>query len=198
MFYLAVPITTRGQTFGYLFSRQLKLKPGIYQARVGVREIGTDRIGTASAWVDVPNLERSKLELSSLVLLDPLRTTPVPVKESKAEELKRIKTIQGIRLYPRNNVCGYFFRIYRNADTPIGSDLTLKTDLLKDGKPVRQNQWTPISSGKKDIGGGKEQVYVGGKVNLAGLTPGMYELSVSVRDASAKKTAQRTAVFGIE
>jgi VWFA-related protein len=188
---------TQGQTHGYVFTKQLTLKPGVHQARVGVRELGTDRMGTAAAWIEVPDLERSKLALSSLILLDPLPAGKTAADAINAGELKQVKTVQGIRIYPRDEFFGYVFRVFRNVNTSIGSDLTLKTELLKDNKPVKQKEWLPLIAEQKNSDD-KGNVYVGGKVNLAGLTPGIYELSVSVKDARSKRTAQRTAVFGIE
>jgi hypothetical protein len=75
--------------------------------------------------------------------------------------------------------------------------LVIKTELLKDNRPVKQNQWRPLIAEQKD-NDDNGNVYVGGRVNFAGLAPGIYELSVTVKDARSKRTAQRTAVFGIE
>jgi VWFA-related protein len=187
----------KGRTNGYLFSKLLALKPGIYQARIGVRDTASGRMGTATAWIDVPNLARKKLALSDLILFD-----SVPGKEAAetgvhADELRPVRMLEGIRLYPRDNVCSYVFRVFRSVKSAVDSDLTLKTELLKEGKPVKQSQWMPLTGvekGKKEKG----QVYIGGKVDFAGLHPGVYELIVSVKDARSKKTAQRSAVFGIE
>ncbi|MBN1571411.1 MAG: VWA domain-containing protein [Acidobacteria bacterium] len=187
----------QGQTNGFVFSKQLTLKPGVYQARVGVREMETDRIGTATAWIEAPDLERSKLALSSLILLDPMPAGRTAADDANAGGLKQIKTVQGIRIYPRDEFCGYVFRVFRNINTPIGADLALKTELLKDGKPIKQKEWLSLIKEQKDKDD-KGNIYVGGKVNLAGLAPGIYELNVSVKDARSKKTAHRTAVFGIE
>lgn len=59
--------------------------------------------------------------------------------------------------------------------------------MLLDGKPVQQDQWLPLSADEKDMDG-KGQIYVGGKVDLDGLKPGVYELIVSVKDARSKKS----------
>lgn len=187
----------QGMTNGYMFSKQLTLKPGVYQARVGVRETETDRTGTAAAWIEVPDLKRSKLALSSLILLDPAPADKTAADDGSAGGLKRIKTVQGIRIYPRDEFCGYVFRVFRNGKAQIGTDLIMKTELLKDGKPVKQNEWRALIKEQKenDTAG---DTYIGGKVNLAGLLPGIYELSVSVTVARSKKTAHRTAVFGVE
>jgi len=142
--------------------------------------------------VDIPDLARSKLALSSLVLLDPL-----PAANANGNDLRRAKTVQGIRIYPRNEVCGYMLRVFRKATAPPEKDLTLKMELMKDGKPVQEVQWQQLVQEKREKDD-KGNIFIGGKVNLGGLQPGVYELCVSVKDARTKTTAQRAAVFGIE
>jgi VWFA-related protein len=179
---------------GYVFSKTLTLKPGAYQARVGVREAVTERTGTTSAWIEVPDLRKSKIALSSLLFLDP--PSVVDADPTNPNELQKIAMVQGVRLFQHDNVCTYAFHVYRSANSARGSDLAYKTELLKNGEPTKKNQWLPLSGEKNQSNNG--QVYVRGKVDLAGLDPGMYELCVSVRDARSNKIAQRTAMIGIE
>jgi VWFA-related protein len=187
----------QAQTNGYMFSKRLTLKPGAYQVRVGVREEGTDLMGTASTWIEVPDLARSKLALSSLMFLDPL-LEDVAVKDANNEgELKLVKTVQGVRLYPHNIACGYFFRLYRGLKAADVANLAMKLELLKDAKSVMQSRWRSLPIRKKDIDS-KGWAYVGQKLDLTALNPGIYELSVSVRDPKSKIIAQRSAVFGVE
>jgi VWFA-related protein len=187
----------KGRSNGFLFSKLLTLKPDIYQARVGVREKESNLMGTASAWVEVPDIARTRLALSSLALLDILPAADAAAEQTDGDALKPVKLLQGIRLYPRDNMCGYIFRVYRGGKIPVHPNLMLKTDLLTGGKPVRQSRWMPVTANAKVVDG-EEQVFVGGKVNLTGLKPGIYELSVSVMDSGLDKIAQRTAMFGIE
>jgi len=182
------------RTNGYLFSKTLTLKPGSYQARVGIREAVTERTGTTSAWIEVPDLRKSKIALSGLMFPDP--PSAADADRSNPGELRKTAMVQGVRLFQHDNVCAYAFRVYWSANSPVASDLTFKTELIKDGKPTKKNNWLPLS-GAKDPGS-NGQAYVSGEVDLAGLDPGMYELSVSVRDARSNRIAQRTAVIGIE
>jgi VWFA-related protein len=179
---------------GYVVSKTLTLKPGSYQARVGIRETVTARTGTASAWIEVPDLRKSKIVLSNLMFIDP--PSQVDADPATPGELKKAAMVQGVRLFRQDKVCTYAFRVYRSANSPVGSELTYKTELLKDGKPTKKNQWLPLSGEKDRNDNG--QVYVSGKVDLTGLDPGIYELCVSVRDARSNKIAQRTAAIGIE
>jgi VWFA-related protein len=194
---LAPERAAKGRSNGYVFSKRLTLKPGVYQARVGVREEGSDLIGTTTAWIDVPDLARSNLALSNLTLLTSLPAGDADGDQTNTEELKPAKMIQGVRLYPPDSVCGYVLRVYRNAKTPASSDLSLRTELLEGGKSVRQNPWTPLKPDKKDVDE-KGQIYVGGKIDLTGLKSGLYELNISVKDTHSNRMAQRSALFGIE
>jgi VWFA-related protein len=180
--------------YGYWYSRRLDLKPGVYQARIGVREKDTGRMGTTSAWVEVPDIKKSRFMLSSLILLDP---APAETKSGdiNAGDLKRVRTIQGVRLYEPDEACGYFFNLYPGQKKSDESSLKIKMELKKGAKAVLSHDWKELSVSKKDLKQ-KDGLYVGEKLNLAGLPPGVYELLVSVKDK--KQTMQRSVILGIE
>ncbi len=182
---------------GYRLSRRVPLKPGVYQVRVGVMESGTERIGTASDWVEVPNLARSKLALSSLVLLDPPAAGGAAMATVKPDTLGGSRMVQGVRLYPRSQTCAYLLRVFRTAGTPSDSPPVMQTELWYGGKSVRQDNWRPISAAPSGIDA-KGWFPISGGIDLAGLEPGLYELRVTVKDPVSKKSAERTVVFGVE
>jgi hypothetical protein len=53
---------------GLRYRKVVTLQPGLYQVRLVVREEGTSRIGSASEWIEVPDLASGKLALSSVFL----------------------------------------------------------------------------------------------------------------------------------
>jgi VWFA-related protein len=53
---------------GFRFDRRLSMKPGLYQIRVGVRDMAGGGIGTATSWLDVPDLGNKKLAISGVFL----------------------------------------------------------------------------------------------------------------------------------
>ncbi|HEX8178553.1 MAG TPA: VWA domain-containing protein, partial [Pyrinomonadaceae bacterium] len=61
-------------------------KPGPYQLRVAVRDAATERVGTASQFIDVPDLAEQRLTLSGLIIsgADEARVTPVEDKREAA------------------------------------------------------------------------------------------------------------------
>lgn len=187
----------QAKTGGYRFSRRVALKPGFYQARVGVREEGIDRMGTAAAWVEVPELAPAKLQMSSLMLRSSLDTNPASSEGMNVSELEQIKMVQGIHLYDRNDFCDYSFRVYEGNLNPAGPDLVLLKELLRDGKPVKQEPWRPIPAEDKNKDS-KGWFDLEGDVELSGFDPGVYELRISVKNTAANNVVQRSAVFGVE
>ncbi|MBK7996465.1 MAG: VWA domain-containing protein [Blastocatellia bacterium] len=53
----------------FFFSRTLTLKPGFYNIRFALRDPISNKLGSATTWVEVPDLEKSKLALSNILLL---------------------------------------------------------------------------------------------------------------------------------
>ncbi len=187
----------QAKTSGYRFSRRLMLKPGVYQVRIGVREEGTDRMGTATAWVDVPELSEEKLEMSSLILSNPLEIDTVDAEGIDVSELEQIKMVQGIPLFERGDFFDYSFRVHMDTLTFLKPDLAWMPELYRGGELVKKGLWLPISVEEEDIDGkGWFDVY--GEVDIGEVGSGIYELRVSVRDTRANKTVHRTAVFSVE
>src|SRR5262249_30368532 len=52
---------------GFSYRRLMALKPGFYQARVAIREEGSARMGSASKWVEVPDIGKKQLTLSGVL-----------------------------------------------------------------------------------------------------------------------------------
>jgi len=70
-------------------------------------------------------------------------------------------------------------------------------ELLKRGKPIKQEPWLPIFKEERMVDS-KGWFDVHDDMDLSGFDPGIYELRVSVKDVRSNKTIQRTAVFSVE
>ena len=79
----------------------------------------------------------------------------------------------------------------------VPAKLEWMSELLRDGKAVGQAQWQPISADRMELDA-KGWFDVDGEVDSSKYGPGVYELRVTVKDATSKKTVQRSAVFGVE
>ncbi len=51
-----------------IWHQRLRLKPGLYQVRVALRERATGRVGSAMQWVEIPDLSKGDFALSSIFL----------------------------------------------------------------------------------------------------------------------------------
>jgi VWFA-related protein len=179
---------------GYAITSRLSLKPGVYQARIGAREISSDRMGTATAWMEVPDLTRKRITLSSLILRDTPVTRNTVAPDEKITVADRSRVVQGVRLYTPEQACAYFFRIYVPGGTESGTPLMFQSELLRLGKPLVQSEWRPVPTADRDGKG----ISVSDQIPLGGLTSGLYELRVTVKDTQSKRTAQRTVIFGVD
>jgi VWFA-related protein len=186
----------QAEKYGYNYSHRLSLNPGVYQVNIGVREVGSERMATAVAWVDVPKVDDSTTSMSSIILRNPAQKDPVIKESMTVGELEQIKMVQGIPVYSRKETCNYLVRVHRRKSVPE-PELLWMWELLKNGKPVKQEQWRILSTeqGKSDSKGWEE---TGAAIPLSEFDPGIYELRVSIREAQSKKPVQRTAVFSIE
>jgi hypothetical protein len=154
-------------------------------------------MGTAAAWVEVPELAPNKLEMSSLILSDPLDIEAVDSEGIDVSRLEQIKMVRGIPLFERGDSFDYSFRVYQGAPASEKPDLKWMPELFHGGRVVQQGKWLPISLEKEDLDGkGWADAY--GEVDIGKFGPGIYELRVSVKNFRSNQTVQRTAVFSIE
>jgi VWFA-related protein len=178
---------------GYRYTERVPLPPGVYQARVGVLELATEKFGTASTWLEVPDLTKNKLALSALLLTRD-RDQP-PNKTAQMESMSPAVT-QGITVYKRGDDLDYHLVIYPGGKNPSGKDLLMQIEVAQNDKPVYQGQWVSVESRavEKDSKG----IEVGGSLTLKGISPGVYELRVTVKSPNSKRPEQRAAAFGLE
>ncbi len=190
------PDIEKARASGYRYVRRIPLEPGVYQTRIGVREEGTNRIGTATTWVEVPEIQPDTLEMSSLILSSPLDADLVDPESIDMSGLEKVKMIQGIPMYSRDDIFYYAYRVHPDQLAPEGADLLLMSVLLQGGEPVRTEQWQPLLAAP---GGADSKGWIDsdGELDIGGLAAGVYELRVLVKEKNSDRTVQRTVAFGI-
>jgi VWFA-related protein len=200
-----VPIAKQN---GFRQVKRIALKPGVYQIRVGVREPASEKIGTATALIEVPDLQKKKLAMSSLFLSesagnrDPGNKAAEPVngkaktQGNQGEEFFLAKVVQGIPVYKSGHFLAYYFVIYNKAaKASEPADLLMQIQLIQEEKAVYISEWQPVSD--RLIKQGKKGLELGGMLQL-GLPPGIYEMRILVKEAKSKKPIQQTAIIGVE
>jgi hypothetical protein len=188
----------QARTGGYRFSRRLPLAPGVYHARIGVREEGSNRIGTASTWVEVPEVAEKRLEMSSLILSDPLHADLSIEGESvRVSDLQQVRMVQGVPIYETGDIFYYTYRVHPGASVSGKPDLLVMWEVSQGGSPVAAGEWNSIRAELQDTDA-KGWFDLDGELNINNFDTGVYELQVRVRKSDSEEVVQRTVTFGVQ
>ena len=148
-------------------------KPGAYQLRVAVRDAATERVGSASQYVVVPDLSNNRLELSGIV---------VSGSYPQGRGTPDAEIDPGVRRLKRGGVLDYGYVVY-NARLDRGTrrpQLTVQAVLLRDGKQIFATTPQPFDPGQQTD---MTRLPVAGRLQLGtDMAPGEYVLQVVVSD----------------
>jgi VWFA-related protein len=186
---------------GLLYTLNVPIKKaGAYQLRVAVRDSASKRVGTASQFIEVPDLSKKRLALSGIFLsgIDPkkakqnVETNPSPTTNDGADAqaspaVRRLRA--GMELH-------YAYYVY-NAKLGVARQpqLTTQVRLFHDGQLAYEGKVTPYDAAKEiDL----KRLRAGGRITLSPKAPaGEYILQVVVTD-SLTKGKQSTATQWID
>jgi len=180
--------------FVYHFMFPVK-KAGAYQYRVALRDTQGGRIGSASQFIEVPNLKKKRLTLSSIVLENlsaedwnlrnsgnPAQVNSDPMKDTA---LRRVKL---------GSVLRYGFEIY-NAKLGQSRQLALQSRIrvFRDGKLVLDGQSRLLELlGQTDM----QHLKASGAISIGSeMLPGDYIMQIIVTDELADKKKQIATQF---
>jgi VWFA-related protein len=180
---------------GFVYTMTVPVKkPGAYQLRVSLRDSATDRIGSASQFLDVPDLKKNRLALSGLALRGTTKPNPFSDKDNSAPDQEGVdkgsaEAGPAVRHYHTGMYLSYLFFVYNgHAEKDAAPQLTTQVSIFHDGKPVFTGQPSPLpTTGQADM----KRLLSGGVIQLGTDMPaGDYVLQVTVTDALADKKHQ--------
>jgi VWFA-related protein len=195
---------------GFRYTRRLKLKPGLYHVRVGVRDVASGLTGTSGTWVEVPDLRKGRLALSSLFLGREQQQSEAAggvVNVGASRQAAAPRLIVGRASLRSGEVVSYRYVVYNAAReqkaqttktaglTTSVEALTTRAEILRGERQVFDGGWQPLDA--RAFGRDAKGIEAGGRLRL-GLSPGFYTLRVTVKDAAAKKTVKQIIDFEIE
>src|SRR5256714_2091847 len=181
-------------------------KAGAYQLRMSLRDSATDRIGSASQFVEVPDLKKNRLALSGLALRGylPPKTNQQstnaaanpqaanadsPAADQEGIDKGNAEASPAVRHFHSGMFMNYGFYIYdAHADKTRAPQLMTQVILFHDGKPVFTGKQNPMPiNSQRDV----TRLVAGGSLRLGtDLPPGDYVLQISVTDTLADKKHQ--------
>jgi len=170
---------------GIFYNHHTPLTPGIYQFRVAARDETSGRVGSASQWIVIPDLSRNRLTLSSLLLGGQM------VEDTSKTNSPHVQ-LSVDHNFVRSAPLGYWIFVY-NAKRDAGGNpqLTVQTHVLRDGRPILSSPERKLSKGGED----PQRIPFGEELALKTLTPGRYDLKVTITDVLAGTTASQLADF---
>ncbi len=168
-----------GDSGSIFYNHHTPLAPGIYQFRVAARDEKSGRVGSAIQWIVIPDLAKSHLTLSSVLLGGQLL-------QDKYVQLSVDHT------FPRASQMGYWLFVYNAKRDANGKpQLTVQTQVLRDGQTVLSSPQRHVNDGGQDV----ERIPFGEELALKTLAPGKYDLKVIVKDGVAGTSASQLADF---
>ncbi|HEY0322671.1 MAG TPA: VWA domain-containing protein [Pyrinomonadaceae bacterium] len=189
-------------------------KSGAYQLRIAVRDAATQRVGSASQFVEVPDLGKKQVALSGLVVTGyetktaqaGTQTTPAASASAReavsgaegAQEEPDPQAGAAVRRFRYGMVMNYGYVIY-NAQLNKSTQrpqLDTQLRLFRDGKLVFTGRVQPVDPNNQPD---PTRLVAGGALRLGtDMPPGEYVLQVVVTDLLAKDQKRRISTQWID
>ena len=180
--------------FVYHFTFPVK-KPGAYQYRVAIRDEQSLRVGSASQFIEVPNLKKNHLTVSSLVLESLSEDQWKQLMDPNGGQLgTNPMSDTALRRFKVGSVVRYGYEIYNaKLDSSKKPSVRTRVRIFRDGKLVLDGQQLPLGLAAQTDTGHLKAV---GAISLGkSMPPGDYILQVIVTDALAKVKEQIATQF---
>jgi VWFA-related protein len=175
-----------------LHNFQTKLKPGLYQVRVATRDVKSGLLGNAVQWIKIPDLSKKKLALSSLLLGETFNQIQQN-QMSNVNNSAQISAAMNVdRKFSRNSNLRYLIFIY-NAVNENKFDVTVQTQLFRDGKTLMDTQPRPLPANGQNV----DNLFYAAEIPLSSLPIGKYEIQITVQDRLASQTLLRKVKFEV-
>jgi VWFA-related protein len=179
--------------FVYDFTFPMK-KPGAYQLRVALYDHGSNKVGSANQFIEVPNLKKDRLTLSGVVLED------VPLEEWKRRS--EGKPVSGesnpmidtsLRQFKRGTILNYGLSAFNTKPgSASGGNLQFSVRLFRDGQTIFEGKPQTVPATEAAA---KSATMSGSLVLGNVMTPGDYVMQITVTDKLAKPKYQSSSQF---
>ncbi len=176
-------------------STHLPVTPGIYQVRIATREPRSGRTGSAAQWVEIPDIGKGKLAMSSLFLGEQTSEQAAPTRDAADADLPVLIAVD--RRLARTSRMRFFTYIYNAARAAGGGspDIALQVQVFRDDQPVITSPLSKLNTeGMTDL----TSLPYAAEIPLANLASGSYALQITVIDRISKTTTMQRAKFMIE
>jgi hypothetical protein len=188
----------------HVFWKALPLKSGRYRLDLVLKDVNGDRVGTWSRGLVVPSYTEDKLAASSLILADLMEK--VPAKNVGAGDF----VIGDTKVRPRvDSADGRPGKFKRGQRVNIWMQVYNLGKDQKTNKPSASIEYDIVNVATKksvvhtvetseELGNIGDQITVQKSLPVAGMEPGVYQLTIKVDDKLAKQSITPTTRFTVE
>ena len=176
-------------------------KPGAYQMRVVVRDATSEEVGSASQFIEAPDVSKGRLTLSSVIVKEQQQTAPATPDHPEGQvATNNLMGSAAVRQFRKGDQIMYGYEILNaEVDGDHKTQLESQTRLFRDGQQVYEGKPNPLPmNGQPD----PKRLVAGGTMKLgAQIAPGDYVLQVIVTDKLAKdkfRTATQWMDFEVQ
>ena len=149
-------------------------KRGAYQIRVAVRDNDTGKIGSATQFIEIPDLKRKGFALTSVILQDGERSPGKPAPPGISAALRQFK---------RGGSLEFLCEVEKGRKKAPDASLAARVRVLRNGKEVYSAPARLI-----DVQGSGQAVF--GALKLSdNMPPGDYDLQVIAEERNSAKPA---------
>jgi VWFA-related protein len=164
-------------------------KPGGYQMRIALRDSASGEVGSATQFVEVPDVSKGRLTLSSIVIAKAPGELSKPVADDQAEgqvQDQDPNATPAVRIFQPGTAIAYVYQVLNAQPDPQNHPaLQVQTRLFLDGKQVYLGKPAAFNvAGQPDP---KRLVGTGSMRLGEKIAPGDYVLQVIVTDKLAKE-----------
>lgn len=162
-------------------------RPGAYQLRISLRDSSSQRVGSASQFIEIPDLDKNWLTLSGLTISSAYPESSKTTSSATSTEAtdQSAEASAALRRFKQGMLMDYLFIIYnaRLDKTTNLPRLTTQLRLFRDGKEVFAGRTNAVDlTGQTDL----KRIVTSGRIQLGTvLTPGEYVAQVVVSDTLA-------------
>lgn len=179
--------------FVYDFTFPMK-KPGAYQLRVALYDHGSNKVGSANQFIEVPNLKKDRLTLSGVVLEN------IPLEEWKRRSEGKPESggsnpmiDTSLRQFKRGTVLNYGLSAFNTKPGSVsGGNLQFSVRLFRDGQLIFEGKPQTVPATEAAA---KSATMSGSLVLGNVMTPGDYVMQITVSDKLAKPKYQNSSQF---
>jgi hypothetical protein len=178
---------------GYTFP--VFLKPGLYQARVGVVDVANGKTGSANAWIDIPDLSAKQLGMSSVLLGEREAVNIANASTASTEYAKQIN-LSIDRQFHQDAYLRFLVFIYNASLAPATGkpDAAIQIQVVRDDQPVLTTVLRRVDpEGVIDLA----RLPYAAELSLNSLPLGQYLMIVTAVDRISKRSVSQQTKFRI-